>query len=278
MSEYIDIEAPVASTATQEHPLIHPQAVIHPSARIAPDVVIGPWTMIGENVVIGAGTKIGPHVVINGPTVIGKNNRISQFASVGDAPQHKQYQGEPTRLEIGDNNIIREYCTLSRGTPGSKEGETTRIGNNNFLMAYTHVAHDCQLGSDIVFANGASLSGHVIVENHVILGAFCCVHQFCQLGAYSFITRAAMVTKDVAPYVLVSGNPAEHYGLNRVGLERNGLEKDVIDALDQAYRTVFRKGLTLSQALQDITPLAEQYPEVDYLRLFIEGSERGLLR
>ena len=278
MSECIDIETPEDPSGTTQSPFIHSQLAVHPSARIAPDVTIGPWTMIGADVTIGAGTEIGPHVVINGPTVIGKNNRISQFASVGDAPQHKRYAGEPTRLEIGDNNIIREYCTLSRGTPGSKEGETTRIGNNNFFMAYTHVAHDCQLGNDIVFANGASLSGHVVVENNVTLGAFCCVHQFCQLGAYSFITRAAMVTKDVAPYVLVSGNPAEHYGLNRVGLERNGLDKEVIDALSQAYRIVFRKGLTLSQALIEIAPLAEQYPEVDYLRIFIQRSERGLLR
>lgn len=277
MIECIDIDTETQRSSAVT-PLIHPQAVIHPSARIAADVTVGPWTMIGADVTIGAGTKIGPHVVINGPTVIGKNNRIFQFASVGDAPQHKHYKDEPTRLEIGDNNIIREYCTLSRGTPGSKEGETTRIGNHNFLMAYTHVAHDCQLGNHIVFANGASLSGHVVVEDHVTLGAFCCVHQFCQLGAYSFITRAAMVTKDVVPYVLVSGNPAEHYGLNRVGLERNGLDKVLIEALSQAYRTIFRKGLTLSQALKEIAPLAEQYPEVDYLRLFIERSERGLLR
>lgn len=266
------------SFAQESISCIHPQAVIHPSAQLAPDVIVGPWTIIGADVTIDSGTEVGPHVVINGPTKIGKNNRISQFASVGDAPQHKQYRGEPTGLEIGDNNIIREYCTISRGTPDSKEGETTRIGNNNFFMAYSHVAHDCQLADNIVFANGASLAGHVIVESNVTLGAFCCVHQFCQLGSYSFITRAAMITKDVAPYVLISGNPAEQYGLNRVGLERSYMTPEIIEALEKAYRIIFRNGLTLSKALLEIKPLATQYREVDYLRIFIERSERGLLR
>ncbi|MBI5463203.1 MAG: acyl-ACP--UDP-N-acetylglucosamine O-acyltransferase, partial [Gammaproteobacteria bacterium] len=206
--------------------MIDPRAVIDPTAELADDVSVGPYAVIGPDVQIGAGTVIGPHAVINGPTRIGRNNHIFQFASVGDAPQDKKYKGEPTRLEIGDGNTIREFVTINRGTV-QDEG-VTRIGDDNWIMAYVHIAHDCQVGSHTIFANNASLAGHVRIEDYVILGGYTLVHQFCALGVHSFTAFSSGIAKDVPPYVMVGGFAAEPHGLNTEGLKRRGFAPETI--------------------------------------------------
>ena len=256
--------------------MLDSRAIIDPSAKIAKDVTVGPWSIIGKNVEIAAGTWIGPHVVIKENTKIGQNNKIYQFASVGDNPQHLHYKDESTWLEIGDNNVIREFCTLSRGTPQS--GGVTRIGHHNYLMAYVHIAHDCQVGNHTIFVNNASLSGHVHVHDYATIGGFVGVHQFCTIGAYSFISIAAMIGKDVLPYVMVVGNSAVVSGLNTVGLKRRGFSTKTIRALRQAYTIIYRQGLTVKQALVELQGLVTEHPEV---QLFIEGlqsSARGVVR
>jgi len=251
-------------------------AVVDPSAKIAEDVTIGPWTFIGPNVEIGAGTKIGPHAVIKGPTKLGKNNQIFQFASIGEDPQDLKFQGEETHLEVGDGNIFREFCTINRGT--EQGGGLTKIGDNNLFMAYTHMAHDCIVGNSTIFANGASLAGHVIVEDYAIMSAFSGIHQFCKIGAHSFVAKATIVAKDVLPYVLVSGNPASPCGLNTTGLRRRSFTAEAVANIRRAYRIIFRNGLTAKQAIVELHEMLPECPEVDLLIKGLETSERGIAR
>lgn len=256
--------------------MISEHAIIHPTARIAADVTIGPGTLIGEGVEIGEGTWIGPHVVIQGPTVIGKNNKVFQFASVGDEPQDITYKGEPTRLEIGDNNTIREFCMISRGTV--KGGGLTRIGDNNFLMAYSHVGHDCMVGNYVTMVNYSALSGHVIVDDYASIGAYAAVHQFCLIGAYAFIARATYVSKDVLPYVMIAGHLTSACGINTVGLKRRGFSSAAVDVLRRAYKIIFRKGFTVQQAIAELEILLPECIEVQPLIDALNQSTRGIVR
>jgi len=257
--------------------MIDPRAIIDPKAELDCDVTVGPYSIIGPEVKIASGTWIGPHVVINGPTRIGRNNRIYQFASLGEIPQDKKYQGEQdTYLEIGDGNEIREYCTMSRGTV--QGGRYTKVGHDNWIMAYTHFAHDCMVGDHTIFANGASLAGHVTVEDYVILGGFSGVHQFCQVGAHSFIAAGSIVFKDVPPFVMTSGNPAQPHGLNREGLKRRGFSDESMRLLRQAYKIIYKKNLTLRRAVEILTPLSDESLEIAALLRFLTASTRGIIR
>ena len=256
--------------------MIHSSAIVDQKARIGSQVHIGAFSIIGPDVEIGDDTWIGPHVVINGPTRIGKNNKIYQFASLGEAPQHQGYKGEPTRLEVGDRNIIREYCTFNRAT--ASEGGVTRLGDDNFIMAYCHVAHDCQVGNRTIFANGASLAGHAVVEDYVILGGFTMVHQFCRVGAHAMTGISTVTFKDIPPYLLVSGNTAVPHGLNLRGLKRRNFSAPAIDALRQAYKIVYKSGERLEDALSQIETMARDYSEVRNFVEFIKKSERGIVR
>jgi UDP-N-acetylglucosamine acyltransferase len=256
--------------------VIDPRAIISPKAELAADVTVGPFSIIGPDVILGPGTVVGPHAVINGPTRMGKGNRIFQFASIGDAPQDKKYAGEPTRLEIGDNNVFRESCTINRGTTHDK-GVTT-IGSDNLFMAYSHVAHDCVVGSNLVFANGATLGGHVEVGDWVILGGLAAVHQFCKIGSYAFIAGGAIVTRDVPPYVMVAGNPAEPHTINAVGLKRRGFTEDQVRNIRNAFRVLYRSDLLLADAVAKLTELGQTQPEVAAFVEFIGRSERSLIR
>ena len=251
-------------------------AIIHPSARIAPNVTIGPGTIIGADVEIGEGTWIGPHVVIQGPTVIGKNNKIFQFASVGDEPQDITYKGEPTSLVIGDHNIIREFCMISRGTV--KGGGLTKIGNHNFFMAYSHIGHDCMVGNYVTLVNYSALSGHVVVDDYASIGAYAAIHQFCLIGAYAFIARATYVSKDVLPYVMIAGHLTSACGINTVGLKLRGFSSAAVDILRRAYKIIFRKGLTVQQAMAELEILLPECPEVQPLIDALNQSTRGIVR
>lgn len=256
--------------------MIDPTAVVHPQARIGEDVEIGAYTIVGADVEIGTGTWIGPHTVIKGPTRIDENNRIFQFCSIGDDPQDKKYHGERSVLEIGCGNVIREYCSINRGTEDG--GGKTVIGDDNWIMAYVHVAHDCIIGSHTIFANNATLAGHVTVDDYAILGGFAGVHQFCRIGSYSFAAISSVIVKDVPPYVLVSGNTAKPTGLNREGLKRHGFGPDVINQLRKAYRIVYRDGLVLKDALASLMVLGQESDEVRKFAEFIQHSERGIVR
>ncbi len=256
--------------------MIDERAIIHTSAKLAAGVSIGPGCVIGAGVEIGEGTWIGPHVVIEGPTVIGKNNKIFQFASVGDEPQDITYNGEPTRLEIGDNNVIREYCMISRGTV--KGGGITRLGNHNYLMAYSHIGHDCVMGDNITMINYGALSGHVVVDDYAIIGAYAAVHQFCHVGAYAFIARATYITKDVLPYIMIAGHTTAACGLNTVGLRRRGFSVMAIEHLRRAYKIIFRKGLTVQQAIAELEVMQNDCPEVIPLIDALNQSTRGIVR
>jgi len=256
--------------------LIHPQAIVDPGARLGKNVKVGPFSIIGADVEIGDDTWIGPHVVINGPTRIGRLNKIYQFASLGEAPQDLKYAGEPTRLEVGDRNVIREYVTFSRGTV-TGEG-VTRVGSDNLFMAYVHVAHDCQVGDHTVFANCATLGGHVTIGDHAVLGGFTGVHQFCRVGAHCMTGVATVTFKDIPPYLLVYGNTAQPYGLNLRGLKRRGFSEGSIETLKHAYKILYRSGLRLEEALAQLRALAPQCPEVGTLVSFIVASERGIIR
>ncbi len=255
--------------------MISDLAIIDPTAKIAADVSIGPWSIIGPEVEIGAGTWIGPHAVITGPTKIGQQNKIFQFASVGADPQDKKYQGERTFLEIGDRNVIRECCTLNRGTV--QGGGVTRIGNDNLFMAYVHIAHDCIVGNQIVFANNASLAGHVTVQDYAILSGFAGVHQYCTIGAHSFIGGASTVTKDVLPFMLVASHNTVN-GINKEGLRRRGFSQDIIDGLRRAYKIIYRQGLTVSEAIEELQTLLPECPEVSLLIDALQQSTRGIVR
>ncbi|MGB3622831.1 acyl-ACP--UDP-N-acetylglucosamine O-acyltransferase [Ketobacter sp. MCCC 1A13808] len=255
--------------------MIHPQAVVDPKANLASDVEVGPFTYIGPGVEIGAGTVVHSHVCIKGPTKIGKRNRIFQFASVGEDCQDKKYKGEPTTLEIGDDNQIRESCTIHRGT--IQDEGITQIGSGNLFMAYTHVAHDCRIGDNNIFANNASVAGHVHVAHDVILAGFAGVHQFCRIGAYSMLGLGTLTGKDVPAFVMAIGNPAKPSGMNFEGMRRRGFPKESIRVLREAYKTVYMRGQRLEQAILQL----EALPHDDLLQLFIESiksSERGIVR
>lgn len=257
--------------------MIHPRAEVDAQARVHPDAAIGPGCIVGPDVEIGAGTQIGPYCVIRGPTHIGRDNRIFQFNSIGDDPQDKKYRpGGESRLEIGDGNTIREFCTVNRGT--DQGGGVTRIGDDNWIMAYVHIAHDCIVGNGTILANNATLAGHVIIEDFAILGGFTGVHQFCRVGAYSFSAIGAAVVKDIPPYVLVAGNSARPYGLNREGLRRHGFTPAEIEGLRSAYRILYREQLPLSAALEQLQALVSQCPPVQRLVDFLSQSRRGIAR
>jgi len=257
--------------------MIDSTAIIHPDAHLESDVCIGPYSIIGASVSIDSGTVIGSHVVINGPTTIGPNNKIFHFCSIGEDPQDKKYKGENNSiLEIGAGNTIREYVSINRGT-GDGGGKTV-IGNDNWIMAYVHIAHDCVVGNSTVFANNATLAGHVIIDDFVILGGFTGVHQFCRVGSYSFSAISSVIVKDVPPYVLVSGNSAKPSGLNREGLKRHGFDSDTINILRKAYKVIYRDGLILKDALDELSKLSDESDKVDKMRSFIAASQRGIVR
>ena len=256
--------------------MIHSTAIIDPSAELADDVSVGPFSIIGPGVHIEAGTAIGSHVVVKGPTRIGKNNRIFQFASVGEDTQDMKYRGEPTRLEMGDGNIIREFCTIHRGTVQDKA--LTKIGDHNLFMAYTHVAHDCVVGNHVIMANAASIAGHVLVEDHAILGGFSLVHQFCKIGKYSFSAMGSVISRDIPPYVLVGGQPTKPHGINAVGLERQGFSQDAIRQIKKAYKIVFKSGLKLEDAIAALDEMAEETAEILCLANFLKQTQRSILR
>ncbi|MGH8259590.1 MAG: acyl-ACP--UDP-N-acetylglucosamine O-acyltransferase [Steroidobacteraceae bacterium] len=256
--------------------MIDPRAIVSPRAELAADVAVGPFTVIGPEVVIGPGTVIGPHAVVNGPTRLGAGNRVFQFASIGEAPQDKKYQGEPTRLEIGDRNTFREFCTVNRGTVHDR-GVTT-IGNDGLFLASSHVAHDCVIGDHVVFANCASIGGHVEIGDWVQLGGLSAVHQFSKVGAHAFIGGGAMVSRDVPPYVLITGNPAMPHGVNAEGLKRRGFDAGQIRHIREAYRILYRMDLKLEDAAARLTELARGRPELDLLVQFISHSSRSLTR
>jgi UDP-N-acetylglucosamine acyltransferase len=256
--------------------LIDPRAVIDPTAELDSSVTVGAYSIIGANVQIDAGTCIAPHVMIKGHTRIGKENKIYQFSSLGEDPQDKKYAGEVTYLEIGDRNEIREYCTMNRGTV--QGGGITRIGNDNWIMAYTHFAHDCIVGNHTIFANGASLAGHVTIDDYVILGGFSLVHQFCSMGKYSFSGASSLIFKDVPPFVTVWGNRAEAYGLNKEGLKRHGFSTETIQALHNAYKTIYRSNHTTEQAIEILSEKIAEFPEVGLMVEFLKNSKRGIVR
>ena len=253
---------------------IHPTAVVDAGAEIDPTAEIGPYAVIGPRTRIGADTWVGPHSVVTGRTTVGRENRIFQFASIGEIPQDKKYAGEDSELLIGDGNTIREFATLNRGTAQGQN--RTRIGNRNWIMAYVHIAHDCVIGDDATFANGATLAGHVEVQDHAILGGFTLVHQFCRIGRYAFSGMGTALNKDLPPFVLASGSLARPYGLNKEGLRRAGFPDETIEALARAYKLLVRVSGGGSE--EEIRKLAGRYPEVEQMRAFIAESRRGIIR
>jgi UDP-N-acetylglucosamine acyltransferase len=257
--------------------MIHEKAVVHPRARIAEGVEIGPFSVVGENVTIGKDTWIGPHVVITGWTTIGKNCKIFQFSSIGEVPQYLKFTGEESHVIIGDNNVIREFVTINRAT--TQGGGKTVLGNENFLMAYAHVAHDCLIGNQVIMSNAATLAGHIEIEDGAIIGGLSAVHQFVRIGAYSFISGLTGVPQDIPPYILVAGGRCKPYGLNLVGLKRHGFPEKTIKGLKKAYKVIFRSALTLENAIKDIqADKISSIPEVFHLVQFIQGSKRGICR
>lgn len=255
---------------------IHPTACVDAQANLAEGVEIGAFSVIGPDVKIGPNSWIGPHVVITGHTTIGADNRIFQFASVGEIPQDKKYAGEPTQLIIGDRNTIREGCTLNRGTV--QDGGVTRIGSDNWIMAYVHVAHDCVIGDNCILANNATLAGHVHLDDWVFLGGFTTIHQFCHIGAHAMTAFTAAVAQDVPPYVTAAGNRAEPHGINSEGLKRRGFSAEAITLIKRAYKTIYRNGLPLEEAKAELAPIAAEHPEVALFLDFIAQSTRGIIR
>jgi UDP-N-acetylglucosamine acyltransferase len=256
--------------------MIHATAIVHPGAKIADGVEIGPYAVIGEHVEIDAGSRVGPHAVITGHTRIGRDNQIFQFVSLGEIPQDKKYAGEPTRLEIGDRNVIREFRTFNCGT--AQDVGVTRIGNDNWIMAYCHIAHDCQVGNHTIFANNAQIAGHVHVEDYAILGGFTVVHQFCHIGAHTITAMGTILLKDIPTYVTASGNPAEPHGLNVEGMKRRGFTSQTIQQLRRAYKTLYKSGFTLEEAKTALTQQLSECPEIAPLLAFLSASERGIIR
>jgi UDP-N-acetylglucosamine acyltransferase len=255
---------------------LHPTAQVDPGARLGEGTTVGAFSVIGTDVIIGPGCEIGPHAVVEGPTVMGARCRVFPFACIGMAPQDLKYRGERTTIEIGDDNVFREGVTVHRGTVGG--GGVTRIGSGNLLMAQTHVAHDCQVGSQIIFANAATLAGHVVVEDGATIGAFSGVHQFCRVGGHAYIGGYSVITQDALPYVLTVGNRAKSFGINVIGLERKHFTPEAIQALRQAYRILFRSRLNLQEALDRLQTEFPSQPEVGRLAAFIRGSHRGVIR
>lgn len=260
---------------------IHSSAIIDPRAELDSSVEVGPYSVIGPDVKIGAGTKIAAHVVIAGHTTIGQDNQIHAFSSIGGPPQDKKYAGEVTYLEIGDRNLIREYCSFNCGTVQDKG--ITRVGSDNWFLAYVHIAHDCVVGNHTVFSNNAALAGHVEVADHVIMSGFSAVHQFCKIGAHAFVGMNTSLTQDVPPYVLVSGNPAAAHGINLEGLKRRGFSKEQMHALRHAYKALYKSGLTLDEAKQQIDQQlaslsSEVHGPLQVFRNFLDVSTRGLVR
>jgi UDP-N-acetylglucosamine acyltransferase len=256
--------------------VIHPTAIVAADARIHDSVAIGPYTIIGHGVEIGAGTRVGPHVVLQGPTVIGRDNRIFQFASVGDEPQDKKYGGEPTRLVIGDRNTIRECVTINRGTV--QDTGVTRIGDDNWIMAYVHIAHDCVVGDNVILANNVSLAGHAHVGDWAIFGGFSGLHQFCRAGPHCFMGKYAGVSQDVPAYVMVGGYPPAPHGINAEGLKRRGFTAEQIGNIRHAYKLLYRSGLKLAEALAEIERLAAEQPELEILAASIRDATRSIVR
>lgn len=256
--------------------LIHETAIVAAEASIDPSVTVGPYSIIDADVSIGADTVIGPHCVIRGGTTIGERNHIFQFSSVGEDPQDKKYAGEPTQLIIGNGNTIREYCTLSRGT--AQDEGVTRLGDNNWLMAYVHIAHDCTVGDDAIFANNVTLAGHVSVGDYVIFGGFSGVHQFARVGAHAFIANNAAVSRDVPPYLMAAGSPAAPRGINIEGLKRRGFDSVQTRNIKNAYRLLYRSGLRLEEAREKIAELVTEQPELSIFAVFLESTERSIVR
>jgi UDP-N-acetylglucosamine acyltransferase len=256
--------------------LIHPTALVDAGAEIADDVAIGPYTIIGPHVRIGPGTRIGPHAVITGRTTLGARNRVFQFASVGEIPQDRKYGGEPTNTEIGDDNVVREFVTIHAGT--AQDRGTTTIGNGNWFLAYTHVAHDCVIGHSTTFSNNAQIAGHVVIGDFVVLGAYAGVHQFCRVGEHAMLAAGAIVRQDVPPYVTVSGHPAKPAGTNSEGLRRRGFTADQIAAVRRAYKTLYREERSLEDAREALARAAVETPLIAPLAAFLGESSRGIVR
>jgi UDP-N-acetylglucosamine acyltransferase len=256
--------------------LIDPRAIVAADAEIAEGVEIGPFTVIGSGVRIGAGSRIGPHAVIMGPTTLGRDTKVFQFASIGDAPQDRKYAGEPTKLEVGDRNVFREFCSINRGTAGGRS--VTRIADDCLFMAYSHVGHDCIVGSHCVMSNCTALAGHVELGDWVILSGYAAIHQFCKIGAHAFLANNAAVTRDVPPYLLVAGSPAEPKGINSEGLKRRGFDAAQIANIKNAYRLLYRSGLKLAEATAQLQALAAAEPELAPFADFLSNSERSIIR
>lgn len=255
---------------------VHPTAIVHPAAKIGSGVTIGAYSLIGEHVEIGDNTTIGPHVVVEGHTRIGSDNHLFQFCSIGAMPQDKKYRDEPTRLEIGDRNTIREFCTFNCGTV--QDAGVTRLGNDNWIMAYVHLAHDCQVGNNTILANNSQLAGHVQVGDWVILGGFTGVHQFVRIGAHSMTGMCSALTQDLPPYVMASGNTAEPHGINSEGLKRRGFSAQAIAAIKRAYKTLYKSGLKLDEARAAIEAELSAHPELAALIQFLAEPGRGIVR
>jgi UDP-N-acetylglucosamine acyltransferase len=256
--------------------LIDPRAIVDPGAEVDPSVEIGPFAVIGAGVRIGAGSRVASHAVIRGPTTLGRDTRVFQFASIGDAPQDRKYAGEPTRLEVGDRNVFREFCTINRGTAGGR-GVTT-IGDDCLFMAYSHVAHDCIVGSQCIMSNCTALAGHVQLGDWVILSGYAAIHQFCKVGSHAFLANNAAVTRDVPPYLLVAGAPAEPKGVNSEGLKRRGFSAAQIANIKSAYRLFYRSGLKLAEATAELKALVPSQPELAAFVDFLGASERSIIR
>jgi UDP-N-acetylglucosamine acyltransferase len=255
---------------------IHPTAIVHSAAKIGRDVEIGPYSVIGEHVEIGDRTRIGPHVVLGGHTRIGCDNHIYQFCSIGEAPQDKKYSGEPTRLEIGDRNTIREFCTFNRGT--AQDAGVTRLGDDNWIMAYVHLAHDCQVGNQTIFANNTQLAGHVQVGDWAILGGFTVVHQFVRIGAHSFTAMGTILLQDLPPFVTAAGNPAEPRSINAEGLKRRGFDAASVAAVKRAFKTLYKSGMKLDEAKAAINAETAGTPGLALLASFLDAPGRGIIR
>ncbi len=255
---------------------VHPTAIVEAGAELAGDVDVGPYAIVGANVAVGEGTRIGPHAVLVGRTTIGARNRIFQFTSIGEIPQDRKYGGEPTRLSIGDDNVIREFVTIHAGT--AQDRGVTTVGDRNWLLAYVHIAHDCVIGSDTTFSNNAQLAGHVVIEDWVTLGGFTGVHQFCRVGTHAMIAAGAIVLQDVPPYVTAAGYPAKPHGTNNEGLRRRGFGAVDIAAVRRAYRTLYREGRALDDARAALAGRVAGEPVVGALVSFLEHSSRGIIR
>jgi UDP-N-acetylglucosamine acyltransferase len=256
--------------------MIHPSAIVHPSARLDSGVSVGPYAVIGEHVELGQGTSIGAHAVVTGHTRIGRDNRIFQFTSIGDEPQDKKYAGEPTRLEIGDRNTIREFCTVNCGTV--QDAGVTRVGSDNWIMAYVHIAHDCVVGNNVILANCTQLAGHVQIGDWVILAGFTGAHQFCRIGAHAMTAIATVLVHDLPPYVMAQGDTASAHGINSEGLKRRGFSAEAIAGIRRAYKTLYRSGLKLEEARVALAEQVAECPEVGVMVEFLAQTSRGIVR